>query len=537
MCDKNANFTWHCHEFLIIIKSIKTLINLYDTMIHKNWDYTYNEQITEGTKVITDDGRKGVVKLAFPDECHVLFETGPEELIPTSKLTPAKNDNFHLYGTKVFEYTAQNGRLHQIPINRRDLYTKVGATTTQQKQKLDRELVDKRIKFIAHIEFVSNPELNYDRYRIDKQNGVITVENAPIPFNRDSWKFRNDGKYGFQGEYVGIDIIEQFLNDLFEDYTPFIKKWLALYSFSNFTPTPTLILFGPRGTGKSKFAELVANIYPNLSADWNGEDNNFNPELKKKLLIIEENSKLSKKQYRTLKKVSGASTLWINEKNEKPYEIRNNTNQILLSNNPLPMYVESTELPSSELNNQFFVYKMDKVIQNPDPDIMDVLKQHLGAYLRSELYKVWDSMILEGRYSLKVPITSWEKKLYQNNVTRLQDAAKNFLDDLLDELRKYKLGGSRRRGFIYEHPEEIEDLLELLLDGFMATKLIREFGPKNHSSTDLRKELFESGVLGDDQTRQNNGTRKRGKVILHWPELDEFKKKLLKSGKDSSDVF
>lgn len=146
-------------------------------------------------------------------------------------------------------------------------------------------------------------------------------------------------------------------------------------------------------------------------------------------------------------------------------------------------------------------------------------------------------MILEGRYSIPVPITSWEKKLFQNNVTRLQDAAHNFLDDLLDELRKYKLGGSRRRGFIYEHSEEIEDLLELLLDGFMATKLIREFGPKNHSSTDLRKELFESGVLGDNQTRQNNGTRKRGKIILRWPELEKFKKELQKSDKDQSDIF
>lgn len=146
-------------------------------------------------------------------------------------------------------------------------------------------------------------------------------------------------------------------------------------------------------------------------------------------------------------------------------------------------------------------------------------------------------MILEGRYSIPVPITTWEKKLFQNNVTRLQDAAKNFLDDLLDELRKYKLGGSSRRGFIYEYSEEIEDLFELLLDGFMATKLIREFGPKNHNSTDLRKELFESGVLGDDQTRQYNGTRKRGKRIIDWPELEEFKKELKKSEEDDFDIF
>lgn len=506
-------------------------------MTHRKWELLSKEQITEGTKVITDDGRIGIVKLVFQDDCHVLFETGPEEIIPTSQLSPVKNDNFHLFAGKVYEFTAQNGRLHQIPMNRRDLYIKVGATTAQQKQKLDRELVQRRIQFVDHIEFTSNPHLNYDRYTIDKQNGVITVENAPIAYNSDSWSLRNDGKYGFPGEYVGVDIIEQFLWTLFEEQTPFIKKWMALFAFSNFTPSPTLVLFGPRGTGKSKFAELVANIYPNMSADWNGEDNHFNPELKKKLLIIEENSKLSKKQYRTLKKVSGAPTLWINEKNEKPYEIRNNTNQILLSNNPLPMYVESKELPTDELNNQFFVYKMDNVIQNPDRDIMKTLKKHLGAYLRSELYKVWDGMRLQGRYSIPVPITSYQKSLFQNNVTRLQDAAKNFLDDLLDELRTYKLGGSKRRGFIYGHSEETEDLFELLLDGFMATKLIREFGPKSQSSTDIRKELFESGVLGDNATRQYNGTRKRGKWIIDWPELEEFKKELQKSEQDQSDIF
>lgn len=457
----------------------------------------------------------------------VEFESGPSGYFSTAELTVHPESDFHLYGTKVYEISASNGKFHKTPIRRRDLYTKIGADSSEQKKALDEQLIEERIKFIDHVEFISNPDINFDRYKIDKKTGTIVIENAPIAPNVESWNVFNDGRFGFESGYMGIDVIEKFLYDLFGEYLPFIKKWLALYTFSNFKPSPALILFGPRGSGKSRFAELVSNIYPNMACDWNGEENHFHPEYKKKCLTIEENSKLSKKQYRTLKKVSGSPTLWVNEKNEKPYEIRNNTNIILISNNPLPLYVESHELPTDPLQNQFFVFKFQDKIKNPDPNIMESIKKHLGAYIQSELRLVWENMTLKGRYSIPVPITSWEKELFENNVTRLEDAAMNFLDDLLSELKKYKgQGQSQRRGFIYNHSEETENLLELLLSGFMPSKLIREFGPKNFTSTDIRKELFETGVLGENKTKQIDGMRCRGKEIISWEELDEFKKKL-----------
>ena len=499
--------------------------------MEKRINWNFKNKIEEGTKVITKNGKAGIAKGKTLDgNRFVHFLKGSSKAVDPSNLVLDPNSDFHLYGTKVYEFAAQNGKLHKTPLRRNDLYTKVGATTKDQKYAIDKVLIEDRLRYIDHIEFVSNPDINYDTYRIDKLDGNIIVENAPIQPNSTSFDTLNDGKYGFTGSYLGIDIIENFLFDLFEEYTPFIKQWLALYTFTNFKPTPTLVLFGPRGTGKSKFAELVSNIYPNMATDWNGEDNHFTPEYRKKCLVIEENTKLSKKQYRTLKKVSGSATLLVNEKNEKPYEVRNNTNLILISNNPLPMYVESSELPTNKLQNQFFVYRFGNKIENPDPNILDDIKEHLGAWIQTELRQIWEGMTLEGRYSIPVPITQWERKLFENNVTRLEDAAKDFLDDLLGELRKYKKvdSPSQRRGFIYEHSEEIENLLELLLDDFMATQLVREFGPNNYSSTDIKKQLYERGILGNNKTKQIAGMRRRGKEIISWPGLEEFKEELKK---------
>jgi replication-associated recombination protein RarA len=61
-------------------------------------------------------------------------------------------------------------------------------------------------------------------------------------------------------------VIDDYLESTFGQYKTFIKQWLAAYCYTNHQKLPTLILTGPRGSGKNTFAELVAIIFDQLSA-------------------------------------------------------------------------------------------------------------------------------------------------------------------------------------------------------------------------------------------------------------------------------
>ena len=56
------------------------------------------------------------------------------------------------------------------------------------------------------------------------------------------------------------DFIEEYLDDRFGTHKTFIKEWLAVYCYTNYQKLPTLILTGYCGSGKTTFAEIIADI-------------------------------------------------------------------------------------------------------------------------------------------------------------------------------------------------------------------------------------------------------------------------------------
>lgn len=148
-----------------------------------------------------------------------------------------------------------------------------------------------------------------------------------------------------------------------------------MYVFTNYTQLPTLVLYGPRGSSKTTFAGMVADIYPSLYMDWTGEPGSFTQKCEKKLLIIEENMIDEKSQYKTLKKYTGQEELMVNKKYQPEYMVQNNVNIILISNEMIPLYVEKTEMPTDPTNNQFFVWEFQKLKSFTDGTFRNKLKE------------------------------------------------------------------------------------------------------------------------------------------------------------------
>jgi hypothetical protein len=276
-----------------------------------------------------------------------------------------------------------------------------------------------------------------------------------------------------QPEVIDNQFIEEYLKSTFGKYKDFIKEYLAMYVYTNYTTLPTLILYGPRGSSKTTFAGLVADIFPSLYMDWSGEPHNFSQECEKKLLIIEENLIDEKSQYKTLKKYTGQEELLVNKKYQPEYMVKNNVNIILISNEMIPLYVEKTEMPTDPTNNQFFVWEFQQLNTLVDGTFRQKLKERLGHYIRTELKNVFDGINKNySRYGIEVPITGYEKELFDNNTTNIEAQA----DLVLEKIE------NRESTFI---PDEEE--YELYRDGFLPVTLVEEYAKGGiHANTIIK---------------------------------------------------
>ena len=119
----------------------------------------------------------------------------------------------------------------------------------------------------------------------------------------------------------------------------------------------------------------------------------------------------------------------VNQKFLPEYQVRNNMNIIILSNEATPIFAQKDEEPTSEKNNQFFVYTMPKFKGEIDPDFGQKVEDRLGHYVRTELKAVYDSVkALTGyRYSIPTPITEEERALFNVNQTGLEEEGMKFL--------------------------------------------------------------------------------------------------------------
>jgi hypothetical protein len=100
--------------------------------------------------------------------------------------------------------------------------------------------------------------------------------------------------------------INEKLNEWFGKYDEFIKSYIAYYTYTNYIHLPMPILTGPRGTGKSKFVDLMVMIYPKLSGRF-ATKTQFSEHNGLKLAFIEEADEFDNQNlYSIMKDVGGS---------------------------------------------------------------------------------------------------------------------------------------------------------------------------------------------------------------------------------------
>ena len=229
--------------------------------------------------------------------------------------------------------------------------------------------------------------------------------------------------------------------------------------------------------------------------------NSFTPEAEKKLLIVEENICEDKSQYKTLKKYTGQPYLWVNKKYQMEYQVINNINLILLSNENIPLYVEKNELPTDEANNQFFVYEFPCLNGTSDAHFQEKLRERLGHYVHTELRSVFEDINKNyTRYGISVPITEYEKQLFENNVTNIEATT-----DMVLEKIENRISPTYRND---NYPTVYEDGLELYKTGFLSTALLGEYKVKDVSVNAMIKNLKKRKVMSDKNIRKIVNGRK-----------------------------
>lgn len=287
-----------------------------------------------------------------------------------------------------------------------------------------RLVIEKHIKHLARVDYLGNSETKQALYNVNLNEGVIEVNHSMLLVRiKDN------------------DFIEKYFSDTFGDHKDFIKKYLAVYCHSNYKKLPTLILFGERGTGKTTFAEIFMEIFPELSYQWHGNEQNFTPEVEKKLLVVEENNSDKASQYKTLKKYTGQKYAMVNKKFKEPYMIKNNMNIIILSNEVIPLYLKKEELPGDEANNQFFVMEFKRFDGDIDNTILQDIIDRLGHYIRTELKAVYESLDTKKyRYSIPVPITKEERALFNSNTTEIDLDTDSIIQQLAKRYADFNFG-------------------------------------------------------------------------------------------------
>jgi hypothetical protein len=327
-------------------------------------------------------------------------------------------DPYWSYGTDIWDFGIIDDVFFYEKIGNTKFHIKTKTEESEDKREALRFLVNsKHIRHLSRIDYLSDISTDESFYLVDLSTGVISAHHRAIPVDVQ------DNAY-----------IDQYLSDRFGTHANFIKEWLAVYCHSNYRKLPSLIFSGGRGTGKSTFAEIVGEIFPTMSFQWSGNEEGFTYEVEKKLLIVEENLSDKVSQYKILKKYSGQKYATVKKKFKDPYQVRNNVNIILLSNELIPLFVSRDELPTDTRNNQFFVFEFSKLTGSIDPQLQEKVLARLGNYIRTELKTIFDGLSSAGfRYSIDVPITDAERELFSANTTDLESDVDMLVHRLVDQ--------------------------------------------------------------------------------------------------------
>lgn len=386
-------------------------------------------------------------------------------------------ENFYSFDSTVIKAGIVNEEFTTSKIGKEKFFLMQNLFDKTLRDKCYKYLVqNKHILQLKRMNYLATMDIEKSFYDFDYKNGEMNIHLAPV-----------------DGGVVDNDFIEHYLENVFREQKNFMKRWLAVYFHTNYRKLPMIILTGERGVGKNVFAESLVTIFPSLSRVTKELNGNFNPGAEKKLLIIDESTAEGKVQYTDLKKMSGQHYVEVNEKFEKKYQVKNNLNLIILSNEEIPISVNRDELPTDENNNQFFVFKMQKWFDTYDGELRKKLEERWVHYIRTELKTVLKGIDFNGyRYSIPTPITEEEKKLFDLNTTDLDFA----VDEVVEDLMKDAMNVSG-------------DLRKWVAEGVIPKKSIKKkYGYKDVTSPKVIAQLNSKGYLaGDGRKRQILGDR------------------------------
>jgi len=255
--------------------------------------------------------------------------------------------------------------------------------------------------------------------------------------------------------------VNRFLEDMFGGNAEFLRKWMAMYCYTNYLTLPVLVLTGSRGCGKNTFAEMVGAIFPTLMGLWDGDSGNFNEHYRKKLLFVDENPNAEKPtQYVEIKKLTGNKVIKINEKYKPEYYVPNNINVIIATNDPRPMFLKWQEEPKADSVNNFFIYKCPDVSPaKVNNRLGEQLKERLGHYVRTELKTLYEqlagSQSKANRYTLPAPVTPFARGLFASSKTSVEAEAEELAQYLVCGVDLHDMNHSF--GGIHYHPLKASD--------------------------------------------------------------------------------
>ena len=324
-------------------------------------------------------------------------------------------DSFWSVGKSIFQFVIQENEFISSELGKDKFFIMTEAIEKTEKDRVFASLVDtKHMPVLRRVNYLGDPTVDRTAFRVSPESGCVDVSVGPAPANVTDNAF-----------------VDRFLKDRFGAEAFAIKNWLAVFAHSNYQKLPILIVTGKRGSGKNTFAEMVMAMYPSLSQFWRGYLANFTDEVEKKLLVADEAFSDNPVHYSHLKSLIGASEHVVNKKYQTPYQVRNNLNIIILSNSKIPIYVNPSELPTSDRNNQFLVVEFRPLQGSIDANLGQKLSDRIGYYIRTELKRHFEQMVFQGyRYSIPVPITEAEISLFKNNGNEIDDAAATVVENL-----------------------------------------------------------------------------------------------------------
>jgi hypothetical protein len=410
--------------------------------------------------------------------CTGCKATGWSKLTKTDYELNKHMQHFYYLGKDIYEMGIAEDKFFLTKNSEKNFFYTIGAEKKENQESALKNLIkNRRLRTLTRVDYVGNPDVSESHYSVNANDGVITVNIAAI-----------------KPDVIDNKFIEEYLDTTFGQYKDFVKQYLAMYVFTNYTQLPTLVLYGPRGSSKTTFAGMVADIYPSLYMDWSGEAGSFTNECEKKLLIIEENLIDEKSQYKTLKKYTGQEELMVNKKYQPEYMVRNNVNIILISNEMIPLYVEKTEMPTDPTNNQFFVWEFKQLNSLPDGTFRNKIKERLGHYIRTELKTEFNGINKNyTRYGINVPITDYEKELFENNTTNIETQADLVLEKIENRENEYTPN---------------EEAYKLYRAGYLPVTLIEEYAKGGIHPNTIIKNLKKRNKIEHKPIRKVEGKKR-----------------------------